>query len=110
VGCDSGDTVLQLYAAGAAAQARVSLGANFPVNTVSIDFYELVLYAPPNSSEVRYLVTRLNTGHTASGTISAAANLPASTTFLTAQSWRTNGGTAAAVAVDHLSTYIETEN
>jgi len=109
IGCDNGDTTLQLYAAGSSAQARVDLGASFPVNTVNTDVYELVLYAPPNGSNVKYRVTRLNTGNTTNGTISAAANLPASGTFLQPHYFRSNGGTAAAVAYDMVSTYVETE-
>jgi hypothetical protein len=55
VGCTNGDTQLQLYAAGAAAQTRTALGANFPVNTITTDVYELVLYCPPNGADIRYL-------------------------------------------------------
>jgi hypothetical protein len=109
VGCDSGDTTLQLYGAGSSAQARVDLGASFPVDTTSTDVYELVLYAAPNGSEVTYQVTRLNTGDTTSGTISASANLPGNTAFLTPQCYRSNGGTASAVAIDVLGVVIETE-
>ena len=106
VGCDNGDTALQLYASGAAAQARVSLGANFPVNTVSTDVYELVLYAVPNASAVSYLVTRINTGHTASGSLSGA-NIPTNTTFLAPNWYRSNGGTATAVALDLVNAYAQ---
>lgn len=109
VGCDNGDTVLQLYAAGSAAQTRTSLGASFPVNTVTTDIYELALYAPPNGASVMYQVTRLNTGAIATGTISAGANLPSTTTFMTPQIWRSNGGTATAVAIDVASLYTEVE-
>jgi hypothetical protein len=110
IGCDNGDTVMQLYAAGGSAQARVSLGANFPVNTISTDAYELALFAPPNGSDIKYQVTRLNTGDVASGTISVAANLPSNTTLLTLQMWRSNGGTATAVAIDMIQVYVETDN
>lgn len=109
VGCDSGDTQLQLYAAGAAAQARMALGASFPVNTVSVDIYELILYCPPNSSEMRWSVLRVNTGDMTSGTITNGANLPSSTTFMCPQLWRSNDSTATAVAVDWFSLYSETE-
>lgn len=109
IGCTSGDTVLQLYAAGSAAQARVSLGANFPVNNPNVDVYELALYAPPNGSSVGYLVTRLNTGDKASGVISAAANLPSATTFMSPVFSRSNGGTASAVGIDVCSLSVETD-
>ena len=107
VGCDNGDTALQLYAAGSSAQARTSLGASFPVNTTSVDVYEMTLSAAPNGSTVGYRVLRLNTGDVASGTISAAANLPSSTTQMNPQIFRSNGGTAAAVALDFSHIYVE---
>lgn len=111
VGCDSGDTTLQLYASGSAAQARVSLGANFPVNTISTDVYEVTLYAAPNGSTVTYRVERINTGDVATGVISAAASLPANTTFLAAAAARSTGtaGTGAAVGIDVVSGYFETD-
>lgn len=107
IGCDANDTVLQLYASGSAAQARTSLGASFPLSTS--DVYELALYCPPNGSNITYQVTRLNTGDVTAGTISAAANLPSSTTLLCQQMWRSNGSTAAAVGLDLISMYIETD-
>ncbi len=109
VGCDNGDTVLQLYAAGTAAQARTSLGVNFPVNTINTDVYELQLYCEPNGSTVRYRVERLNTGDVASSTISLAAALPASTTFMNPRMSRSNGGAASAVGLDFFSMYAETD-
>lgn len=108
-GCDNGDTTLQLYAAGVAAQARTNLGANFPVNSVDTDVYEAHLYCPPNGADVKYLVTRLNTGHQTSGTISAAAALPAIGTTLTNKLSRANGGTAAAVSLEIFGVQIESE-
>lgn len=108
VGCDANDTVLQLYGAGAVAQSRTSLGANFPANTTSVDIYELALYCAPGATSVGWQVTRLNTGDTASGTLSGA-NVPAGTTLLNLALWRTNGVTAAACAFDWLSTYLETD-
>lgn len=107
VGCSSGDTNLQLYAAGAVAQAKLSLGPSFPVNTVNTDVYELILSALANGSSVAYQVTRLNTGDKVSGTISAAAQLPSNTTFLAQQIWRSNGGAASAVGFDLINHYCE---
>jgi hypothetical protein len=109
VGCDSTDTVMQIYASGSAAQARTSLGANFPANTTSTDLYELILFAPPNGSNIQYQVTRLNTGDVASGTISAAANLPANTTWLCPAAYRNNAAVASAVAIDICTMVFESE-
>jgi hypothetical protein len=107
VGCNNGDTNLQLYAAGAVAQARVNLGANFPVNTHGVDVYELVLHCNPNDTVVTYTVNRLNTGDTVSGSLTGA-NISTNTTFLTPAAWRTNGGTAAAVTLALMGMYGET--
>ncbi len=110
IGVDNGDTELQLYAAGAVAQPRVSLGVNFPANTISTDVYELVLACPPNAAYVDYQVSRLNVPAQApaTGRISVAANLPANTQFLAPYLLRSNGGTAAAVAFDFMKVYAET--
>jgi hypothetical protein len=107
VGCNSGDTHLQLYAAGSVAQSRVDLGASFPVNTTNVDIYELTLYAPPNGTTVTYRLRRLNTGDTTTGVIANAANLPDTNVFLGPQFFRSNGGTAAAVGIDVLTMYLE---
>lgn len=110
IGADNGDTTLQLYAAGAAAQARTSLGASFPINTgTNNEIYELALYAPPNGSSISYRVTRLSTGNVATGTISAGASLLGNTLGLAAQLWRSNGATAAAVGIDCLGLYMESD-
>lgn len=109
VGCTSGDTQLQLYAADATPRARTALGAAFPCNTISTDVYEFSLYSAPNGADVTYELVRLNTGDRASGTISASANLPLPTQFLTWQIQRSNGGNAAAVGIDILGVYGEAD-
>lgn len=110
VGNNNGDANLQLYAAGAVAQARADLGVNFPAQTVSTDWYELHVSSAPNGSTIDYKLIRLNTGHIAEGSISAAANLPSSTTFLGPVFHRSNGGTAAATAFDVGGFYSESDN
>lgn len=107
VGCDSGDTELQLYAADGTPRARTSLGVNFPVNTINTDVYEFHATCAEGGTAIDWIVKRLNTGHIASGTISAAANLPVSTTILTLKAQRSNGGTASAVGIDIFNGYVE---
>ena len=104
----SADTNFAICAAGASAQSEISLGTNFPANTTSTDVYELVLSAPPNGSSINYKVTRLNTGNVATGTITSSSQLPATTTFLTTQLWRSNSGIATAVAIDLVGLYGQT--
>lgn len=114
VGHGAADTNLKIFYGGSAAQTPISLGANFPVNTLTTDVYELALFAPTSSNNtVYYEVTRLNTGNVAAGTLTGTAGtaLPASTTLLAYQrAWRSNNATAKAVGLDIMSDYIETDN
>ena len=109
VGCDNGETTLSMIHNDASGTAtKVSLGANFPSQTLSTDVYELWMYAPPNASTVGYRVTRINTGDVATGTLST--DLPAGSTLLAPHLWRNNGTTALAVDLCIMSLYIETDN
>jgi hypothetical protein len=105
------DTNLKLFYGGSVAQTPIDLGVNFPSNTLSTDVYELALFSPPSSSDISYEVTRLNTGHRASGTItnSDGTVLPTNTTFIWPWGYRTNNTTARAVWLDVMSAYIETD-
>lgn len=109
VGHGAADTNLRVFFGGSAAQTPIDLGANFPANTLSVDAYELAVFAPPGGEAPSWQVTRLNTGDVASGTLSGSAGTawPASTTLLTMQLWRTNNATALAVGLDICSLYIE---
>ena len=113
VGHGAANTNLFIYYGGSAAQTPIDLGVNFPTNTQSTDMYELTLFSSPNSNnEVGYRVERLNTGDVASGMLTGTAGvaLPASTTLLTNNDFRTNNATASAVAIDYASIYFETDN
>ena len=112
VGHGAADTNLKIFRGGSSAQTPIDLGANFPTNTLNTDVYELALFAPSDSSDVYYEVTRLNTGHVATGLLSNSGGvaLPANTTLLTyCQAWRSNNATALAVGLDIMSDYIETD-
>jgi hypothetical protein len=107
VGWDSADANLRVMHNDATGVAtEIDLGANFPANNTTA-FYELVLFCAPNSSTVSYRVTRLDTGAEASGQITT--DLPANTTFLTHHEYMNNGGTAAAVGLEIMGVYIETD-
>jgi hypothetical protein len=112
VGHGAADSTLSIYYGGSAAQTPISLGVNFPANTLSADVYELALFCAPGAITVGWQVTRLTTGDTASGTLSGALGtvLPAQATLLS-YSWnyRTNNATALAVGLDIFSDYIETD-
>ena len=85
------------------AQTPVDLGVNFPVNTLSADIYQLILYQPAkDNTRVLYQVTRLNTGHIATGVLTGTTGtqLPATTTSLSPAVWRSNNASALAVGLD----------
>lgn len=105
IGTDSGDTNLQFYAAGAAAQARTDLGVNFPANIN--EPYELTVYAPVHGDAIYWRVRRMFTGHETSGAVTDAAKLPGNATPIAPQLYRSNGDTAASVALDVISVYVE---
>lgn len=111
IGHGAADSNMQLFYGGSAAQAAVDLGPNFPADTRNTDVYELALFSAPNSGDVDYEVTRINTGHVAAGTIvnSGAAVLPTNSTLLAPWGYRTNNATALAVGLDVMSAYIETD-
>lgn len=102
----STSTNLQVYSAGATATTAVDLGSDFPANTLSTQAYEFAMFGKSDGS-VAWEVFKLGTSIKASGTF---AQVPANTTFLCHQIWKTNNATALAVAFDICSIYIETDN
>jgi hypothetical protein len=113
VGHGTADTNLKIYYGGSAAQTVIDLGANFPANTLSVDLYELTLFAPPNvNNVVYYRVERLNTGQFAEGTLTGVAGtaLPLNTTLLAYRAWRCNNATALACGFDAASLSLEKDD
>jgi hypothetical protein len=114
IGNGAADTNLSIFYGGSVAQTPISLGSNFPANTLSSDAYELALFAPSNQYCVYYEVTRLNTGNVATGVIvgdGAAIALPPPSTLLSfSWNFRTNNASALSVGLDIMSDYIETDN
>lgn len=88
-----------------AAPTLIDLGASFPLNTT--DLIELVLFCGPNASSITYRVRNLSTGAEATGTLST--NLPGNTVFLGPMVMMTNNTAAAAVSIDVVSVYLETD-
>lgn len=111
IGHGASDTTMKLFYGGSAAQTPIDLGADFPADTRNTDVYELALFSAPNSGDIHYEVTRINTGHVATGTItnSGAAVLPTNTTLIAPWGYRTNNATALAVGLDVMSAYIDTD-
>lgn len=107
VGFESTDTTLIMLNNDAAGSAtRVDLGASYPSSGNAI--YDLTMFAAPNASSVSWKVERLDTPAVTTGVWSI--DLPANTTFLYPHAWINNGGTAAAVQLDLMRLYLETDN
>ena len=106
------DANWHLYYGGSAAQSRISLGANFPINNT--DLLDITIWAPPGSSTVYIEVTRISSSgqFVYQGTLgpgTPGTTLPAQTTLLAHRAWRTNNTAAAAVGIDVSNIYIETD-
>lgn len=113
IGKDAADTTWYIYYGGSVAQTRISLGADFPVNNT--DIIDIMLWSPPNrNAVVFYHVTRISAGaqYDASGQLgpgTVGTTLPANTTLLAHRAWRNNNTAAAAVGIDVISVYVETD-
>lgn len=111
IGHGTADTNLKLYYGGSAVTV-IDLGANFPANTLSVDPYELALFAAPSTQNVGYRVENLRTGQVAEGTIvntTPGTTLPANSTWMAFRAWRCNNATALAVGLDIIGWGIETD-
>lgn len=112
VGHNSAHTNLYIMYGGSSAQTPIDLGANFPI-TGGTDFYDLILHAPwDEDDKVYYTVTRLFTGHVASGSVSGGSTvLPPSSDMLTPLSaFRGNGTAGGVVAMDIAKFMLETND
>ena len=111
IGHGAADTNLKLFYGGSTPQTPIDLGSNFPITHGSVNVYKLALYSAPNSGDVDYKVTRVNTGHVASGTIvnTGATVLPTNTTYLNLWGYRSNNNIGAIVAIDVMKIYVETD-
>lgn len=106
-GWSSADANLQImHNDGAGNATKVNLGASFPTNNVAA-VYELTLFCPPNGDAVGYRVLRLDTGDSTQGTLST--DLPAKSLLLCFHAYMNNGGTAAAVTLDIMRKYLESD-
>jgi hypothetical protein len=108
IGHGAADSTMHLYYGGSAAQTPINLGPDFPVST-NADPFDLSLFSPPNSAEIRWQVTNLRTGVTAAGAVSGATSVPQESMLICPWGYRTNNATAQAVGLDVMSAYIETD-
>lgn len=109
MGHGAADTNMKIFYGGSSAQAPIDLGPDFPVST-NTDPFDLSIFCPPNETRINWQVTNLRTGVTVSGTITGgAAVIPQEATLIGPWGYRTNNATAAAVGLDVMSAYIETD-
>lgn len=110
-------TQLYIVYGGSAAQTAIPLGTNFPpviaagvTNGIAYDF---TVFCPPNSNGVvHYRLERIGTGLFVEGSIvpgTPGTQTPSNSTLLAHRAWRTNNATAAAVGIDIIGFYIETD-
>lgn len=99
IGWDAADTNVQfMHNDNADTCTKVDLGSNFAVPTTDrTQVYQLRMYSLPSSGVVNYTLIDVNTGNTASGTISA--NLPALTTMIGPRVWMSVGGTSSVIGI-----------
>jgi hypothetical protein len=113
IGYGTADTNYKIFYGGSAAQTPIDLGSSFQCKLANTTPMELILFSPPNlSNTVHYRVTVLNTGNTASGTLTAATigtQLPANTTLLGPRITKNNVTSGAATGFDVVSMYIESD-
>lgn len=106
-GNDDTDANLQvMHNDGAGACTKVDLGANFPAQTSSADFYEYILYsAPGQAASIQYYIRHMFTGNSAAGDITT--NMPAAGAPAFVHAWMNAGATASVVRYAHANLYIE---
>lgn len=107
IGITNGDANLQVYGAGAVAQPRTSLGANFPIPAAT-DVYRLEIYGPKSlaapTPAPSYQLTRLATGAVVQGRFT---NFPAAGTSLGWSMWRSNAGIAVTSKISLAYAYVD---
>jgi len=108
VGWDNGDANIQFISNdGTGSGTKVDLG--IPVPTVDrTSFYELKMFALPNSSSVNYTFRDLSAGgSTVSGTVTT--DLPAANTLLASKGWISAGGTSSVIGYKLASIHVESD-
>ncbi len=107
-GFDSGQTTLRIgHNDGTGTATNIDLGANFPVNTSATDIYDVAFYCTSDTSQLFYSVIRVNTGDTATGTITT--DMPTASTYLAAHMQINPGATAEAVQYSFFGAYFESD-
>lgn len=108
----SDDTQFYFVYGGTSAQTRIACGTTVGApNTLTTNAYELAIWCPPSTSGIATMqLMNVATGVTVSQTVSGtAAVVPTSSVLLAFRAFKCNNATAAAVAFDLSSIYLETD-
>jgi hypothetical protein len=94
-----------------AAGAAHLIDTTLQCNVGNTALWDVTMFAAPNDDKVQFAIRNLaNSSQTFTTTVTSNTNnLPLGNTILTWQTWRSNNGAAAAVAIDLISLYIETD-
>lgn len=108
VGWDATQTTLRIVNNDASGIATMTdLGASFPCNTTSTDWYDLTISCIPSGAGVSVTLTNLTSGQVYSQTV--ATNIPSNTTSLAGLYHISNNTDNAAVSFDFGGIYLETD-
>lgn len=108
VGYDAADTNWQImYNDGSGTATKVDTGMARP-SADRTDWFELVIFCPPNGSTIYFQFTNLGTGVTY--TANTTTDIPSNTTALAPRGWCSVGGTSSVVGIGLGSLYIESDN
>ena len=108
IGLDTNDANLQFMTNdGVGVATKTDLGATFPRPTANTEYFEVRLFAAPNSATLFWSIENLVNGAFAEG--SAAADLPSNTTLLSWQVWINNAAALTLAAIDVSNIYMESE-
>ena len=104
----SGDnTQLYWHGSGTTIQS-IGMGTNFPPTTGIL--YDLIMYSPPAADRTLYwMLEKVGTGTYIDGSMFIDTTLPLNTVLLAHRAWRCNNTTGAAVGLDLVGNYIETD-
>jgi hypothetical protein len=98
---------------GSSAQTAIALGTGIGAPTLTNTAFELALFCAPSANGVvHYELLNIGSGVKVVGTLTPGTpglQTPLSTTLLAPRLWRTNNATAAAIGLDIISIYIETD-
>lgn len=109
IGWDAADANIQFFNNdGTGTATKTDLGGSFTVPTTDRSVgYKLTMSSVANSSVVSYTLTNLNTGATASGSVSS--DLPANTVFLAGRGYMSVGGTSSVIGIALIKQYIKSQ-